>query len=727
MIVLPGGVTMRFSIRTKLFILFILPFTVLIVLQGISSVGKLKEYRTYLSQQENIRLLGSTATLVTEIQKERGLSSIYVASQQDRSKVETQRTLVDTAAKEWETLALAASYLQQSDITILGSVENLRSRVDSGAFASSKAVIDEYTKIIRLLLTLGNKAVNQPTIGGLGKVMSSVAVMQEAQEGAARFRGLISGIVSTNTRIDDKNTILGLIKDFESIEIHLSSPAIIYSKESKLKIDSVLSGNSLSVLRDALLEVFNWYSSVSDHGSDKVTYDQIWTTATSIIDTMNVVIQSELQSLISRSITIEQDYFKEFATFISIIIVLLVVLSIIGLSFTASIRKPILQVSSTFKSIASGTGDLSADLLISDKAELGQMARYFNEFTARLSSIIRKIQNDAEALRGVSARLQDDMSRTAAATVQISTTLASIEDSVLHQSASVIESSSTLEHFLSNISDLKGLIDSQSAAVTESAGAIRQMLQTIEAVDHSLEAGNVRIGELVSASQEGKRSLEPLIQHIATITEQSKLLQDANSVIAGITSRTNLLAMNAAIEAAHAGEHGRGFAVVADEIRNLAENSAKQSKSITTNVRSIQAVIDMVAKSSKDVSASFETISNGVMDVSSNRDQIRNAMSEQQNASREVMIALEEITGITSKVSDFAAETETGSREVNQEMNNLMKITEGIKSNVSEATRGLAEISGNTTSISELSKQNHRSIESIIGNFAEFTLKPEVV
>ena len=716
---------MRLSIRTKLFILFILPFTVLVVLQGITSAGKLKEYRTYLTQQENIRLIGRTATLITEIQKERGLSSIYVASRQDRSKVDVQRKLVDSTEMDWKTLAAQASYLDQSSLTIAEAVQNLRAQVDSGSLATSIAVIDEYTKVIRSLLALGNKAINQPTTGGLGKVMSSVAVLQEAQEGAARFRGLISGIISANSRINDKNAILGLVRDFESIEINLSSSAVVYSKESKQKIDSILSGKELNLLKDALIEVFNRYSSGLYDSPYVVTYDGIWAAATSVIDTMNVVIQSELESLISRSVTIQQAYFREFAVFLFVIVIMLVVLSIIGFSFTASIRKPILQVSNTFKSIASGTADLTADLMISDRAELGQMASHFNEFTAKLSSIIKRIRNEAEALRKISSQLYDGMSHTAASTVQISATLASIEDSVIHQSASVIESSSTLDHFLTNISDLKGLIDSQSAAVTESAGAIRQMLQTIQAVDQSLEAGNVRIGELVVASQDGKRSLEPLIQHIATITEQSKLLQDANSVIAGITSRTNLLAMNAAIEAAHAGEHGRGFAVVADEIRNLAENSAKQSKSITTNVRSIQAVIDQVAQSSRNVSTSFETISHGIMDVNANRDQIRNAMSEQQNASREVMIALDEITGVTSKVSDFAGETETGSREINQEMNNLMRITEGIKNNVSEASRGLAEITRTTTSMSELSGKNHASIGSILDGFAEFTLKPE--
>jgi methyl-accepting chemotaxis protein len=231
------------------------------------------------------------------------------------------------------------------------------------------------------------------------------------------------------------------------------------------------------------------------------------------------------------------------------------------------------------------------------------------------------------------------------------------------------------------------------------------------------------IKDLVVASDKGKQRLDPLIQQISAITAQSKLLQEANSLISGIAARTNLLAMNAAIEAAHAGNHGRGFAVVADEIRKLAENSANQSKGIAVNIKAIQGVIGEVVASSTEVKDSFETISSGIQQVNENRGLIGNAMLEQQNASREVMVALDEITRVTSRVNDFAGETESGSKEISNEMRNLMQITETIKDGITESSQAVSEIMGATRSISELSEENRLSIETIYAGFSKFKLK----
>jgi methyl-accepting chemotaxis protein len=229
--------------------------------------------------------------------------------------------------------------------------------------------------------------------------------------------------------------------------------------------------------------------------------------------------------------------------------------------------------------------------------------------------------------------------------------------------------------------------------------------------------------KLVHASEEGKAKLDPLIEQIKMITQQSKLLQEANSLISGIAARTNLLAMNAAIEAAHAGEHGRGFAVVADEIRKLAENSAVQSKGIATNLKAIQGVIDQVVVSSSEVKESFEIINTGINEVNSGQSFIQSAMTEQQEASKEVLIALDEITQVTTRVGDFAAETETGSKEIGKEMDNLLTITETIKDRVNEANQNIQNITDTIKKMAEVSEENHRSIEKIYAGFGDFKLR----
>lgn len=216
-------------------------------------------------------------------------------------------------------------------------------------------------------------------------------------------------------------------------------------------------------------------------------------------------------------------------------------LLLLGYSFARSIRNPILKVAHTFRTIAEGSGDLSGEVVVTDRGELAELARDFNRFTSTLSDLIRGIRQETETLRRVGQELQEGMAKTAVSTKQIASTLEEIRNNIVHQAASVTESSATLENFLLRLNELKGLIETQSAAVTESNSSIYQMLETIKKVQGSLTESNRQIEELVQVADKGKQRLLPLIEQIRTITDQSKMLQEANSLIAGIAARTNPL------------------------------------------------------------------------------------------------------------------------------------------------------------------------------------------
>jgi len=714
---------MKITVRARLFTLFLLPLFVLVLFQARTILQNWKEYQLYVSQMENIELIQATDSVISALQKERGLSAIFVGSGEERSTVNAQRSTVDATIEALIPFVERTTYLPLKVKDLKESLQQNRDEIDSGKLKTYDAVIDAYTVFVRSLMSIQNKAVNQPTAGGLGKVMASMALLQEAAEGAARSRGLMGGIIASNTRVSDQNVIFSLIKDFESIAINLTSPASIYTKESKVTIETLLSGSDYEVLKNAVMEVFIWFASETSMNSYSTHFDTVWASGTNFVDSLSSVLKVELQSLIDRSVSVKNNYVTQFVFSFVVIFVLVILLLLIGIRFAAQIQTPIKQVTSTFKSIAEGEGDLSVDLIVSDKAELGLLASHFNNFTGRLSGLIQGIRNETRILMNLGEDLRTGMQQTASAAEEISATLRSIQENVVHQSASVTESSATLDQFLGNISELNGLIESQSSAVTESTASIRQMLNTIQTVQTILESENEKIAGLVRYSAEGTARLDPLISQIQMITQQSELLQEANTLISGIASQTNLLAMNAAIEAAHAGEHGKGFAVVADEIRKLAENSAEQTKGIESNLKSIQKVIDTVVESSAEVKDSFDQISTGISSMSAERGRIKDAMSEQQVASREVMVALDEITTVTSSVSDFAAETETGSREIKNEMNNLMQVTEVINSGVKETSIALDDITRVTLDMAALSEKNHRSIESIYSEFSSFKLK----
>jgi len=201
---------------------------------------------------------------------------------------------------------------------------------------------------------------------------------------------------------------------------------------------------------------------------------------------------------------------------------------------------------------------------------------------------------------------------------------------------------------------LNGNVSEQATAVTESAAAIEEMVANIQSVTSALTKNADQVQELQSASVVGNQGINEVVTDIRGIAAESESLLGINSVMANIASQTNLLSMNAAIEAAHAGEAGRGFAVVADEIRKLAESSSKQSKTIGTVLKTIKTSIDKITKSAENVLNRFDTIDDGIKTVAEQERGVLNAMEEQKQGSEQILQAIGQVSDITQRVKDDA-------------------------------------------------------------------------
>jgi methyl-accepting chemotaxis protein len=388
-----------------------------------------------------------------------------------------------------------------------------------------------------------------------------------------------------------------------------------------------------------------------------------------------------------------------------------------------SIVKPIVKVSLTLKDISEGEGDLTKTINVKSNDEIGNLAHYFNLTLDKIRELVVTIKNQTTALFNIGNELSSNMTQTAAAVNEITSNIQSIKTRVVNQSASVTETNSTMEQITINIDKLSGSIGEQSNSVAQSSSAIEEMLANIQSVTDTLikNAGNVK--DLASASDLGHSGLKQVSSDIQEIARESEGLLEINSVMENIASQTNLLSMNAAIEAAHAGEAGKGFAVVADEIRKLAENSGEQSKTISEVLKKIKDSIDKITKSTGEVLGRFESIDLGVKTVSDQEDNIRNAMEEQSTGSQQILEAISRLNDITQTVKGGSSEMLEGSKEVIQESKNLEMVTQEITNGMNEMAIGADEINVAVNRVNEISESNRENIDILVKEVSRFKVE----
>jgi len=249
------------------------------------------------------------------------------------------------------------------------------------------------------------------------------------------------------------------------------------------------------------------------------------------------------------------------------------------------------------------------------------------------------------------------------------------------------------------------------------------MLANIQSVTQTLVKNAENVKELTSASEVGRSGLQGVAADIQEISRESEGLLEINSVMENIASQTNLLSMNAAIEAAHAGEAGKGFAVVAAEIRKLAESSSEQSKTISTVLKKIKGSIEKISKSTNDVLHEFEGIDSSIRTVADQETNIRNAMEEQGQGSKQILTAISQVNEITQDVKTGSKIMLEGSNEVIRESKNLEMVTQEISGGMNEMASGADQINAAISQINELTGRNRESIGSLVTEVSRFKVE----
>lgn len=417
----------------------------------------------------------------------------------------------------------------------------------------------------------------------------------------------------------------------------------------------------------------------------------------------------------------------QFVFFIFIAVCIGSLIFIISLIITRFVKKPIHRFISSFKK--GMEGDLTIKIESTSDDEIGILSHYFNDFIEKIIAIMNSLKTAANDVTSGYISLLNSINKSKDLIHQMGIQAGDISSNIDLQSSSVNQTSSTINQMIGSIVSISQNINTQAAAISQSSASIEQMNASMNIIAATASKAGEVSKKLSVVAEDGGNSIINTIDAIKSIEESSKKISAIVSIISNISEQTNLLAMNAAIEAAHAGEYGKGFAVVADEIRKLSESSSASAKEITTLIKEITGKIKRTVDLTEKASNGLNSILNDVQETNIINSEISNAIREQTHGAHEIMKSILELVSITEAIKYSIDEQKNGNQEINTVITNLEKITSKISHSVKKNNDNSLEIIQAMNHIEKVCDDNKNiafHLESIINEFKTVDSKEKI-
>ena len=414
--------------------------------------------------------------------------------------------------------------------------------------------------------------------------------------------------------------------------------------------------------------------------------------------------------------------------FFDILFPIILIFIISTSSITINTFTNVQQVSTVIKTLNLFLDDLekkdyrSKPLKVTNRNELGELINGVNKFYDVTKGLLKDFRHSSESSKESSESLNVSIEESFSRFQIIENSVSTVRQDMANQAKGVEDAHSTTAQIINQIKALNAAIEKQSAGISQSSSAVEEMVANVNSVSSILEKNTESVNELAQVSENGRQSVIAAVKLADNVLSKSSDLLAASETIQAIAAETNLLAMNAAIESAHAGEAGQGFSVVADEIRKLAVQSSEQSKNIQHNLKEFAEAVSLITTSTKEIQEQFNIIYELSQKVKDQEHIISNAMTEQTAGNQQVLAGIRSITNSTATVKNSANGMLEGGEQISSEMKLLSETSNTTRQHMAEIMNNLQRVIKSMDNFKNTSLENTRSIIKLQKEIWDFKL-----